>query len=358
MADFARRSASEAAPITVNARFHVHRKTGMQRYAYEVASRLAGKVREIRPERALRGPAGHLWEQCYLPTLAAGSLLWSPNNTGPVVTRRQVCTIHDIIPIDHPEWFSKSFAAWYRWLLPALARSAQHVIAVSEFTRSRVIDAFGLKPEKVSLVLNGIGPEFTPRTDEEIDRVKTRLGLAAKPYVLYVGSLEPRKNLQGLLTAWTRVQPKCPDIQLVITGLNKGGSKVFAAVPIDKIPSGVFFTGYVEDADLPALYSGAVVFVYPSLYEGFGLPPAEAMACGTPVITSKGTSLSEVVGSAALLVDPENPESIADAILRVAASESLGTEMRRTGLARVPQFNWDDAATQTWRILSREAEQS
>jgi glycosyltransferase involved in cell wall biosynthesis len=358
MADISRPSASARAPISVNARFHVHHKTGMQRYAYEIASRLEGKVREIRPRRALKGPAGHLWEQCYLPSLAAGSLLWSPNNTGPVITRHQVCTIHDIIPIDHPEWFSKSFAAWYKWLLPALARSAQHLIAVSEFTRSRVIDAFGLKPEKVSVVLNGIGSEFTPRTNEEIERVKSHLELPAKPYVLYVGSLEPRKNLPRLLTAWTLVQRKCQDMQLVIAGLNKGGSKVFSAVPIDKIPSGVFFTGFVEDADLPALYSGATIFVYPSLYEGFGLPPAEAMACGTPVITSKGTSLSEVVGSAALLVDPKSAESIADAILRVAASESLSAEMRRTGLARARQFNWDDAATQTWSILSREAAQS
>jgi glycosyltransferase involved in cell wall biosynthesis len=358
MADFLHTSASEAASVAVNARFHVHRRTGMERYAYEVTSRLVGKVREIRPERALKGSAGHLWEQCYLPTLAAGSLLWSPNNTGPVITRRQVCTIHDIIPIDHPEWFSKAFAAWYRWLLPTLARSVQHLVAVSEFTRSRIIDAFGVKPEKVSVVLNGIGPEFTPRTDEEIERVKTRLGLPPKPYVLYVGSIEPRKNLPRLLTAWTHVQRKCTDIQLVVTGLNKGGSKVFRVVPIDKLPSGVFFTGYVEDADLPALYSGATIFVYPSLYEGFGLPPAEAMACGTPVITSYGTSLSEVVGPAALLVDPENPEAIADAILRAASSESLRAELRRAGFARARRFNWDDATTQTWGILSREAAQS
>jgi glycosyltransferase involved in cell wall biosynthesis len=349
---------ADSSPVTVNARFQVQQKTGMQRYAYEIASRLNGKIREIRPERALKGAAGHLWEQCYLPSLSAGSLLWSPNNTGPVITRHQVCTIHDIIPIDHPEWFSKSFAAWYKWLLPALAHSAQHLIAVSEFTRSRVIEAFGLKPEKVSVVLNGVGTEFTPRPDEEIDRVKTRLGLPAKPYALYVGSLEPRKNLPRLLSAWALVQRKCPDIQLVITGLNKGGSKVFSAVPIAKIPSGVFFTGYVEDADLPALYSGAAIFVYPSLYEGFGLPPAEAMACGTPVITSKGTSLSEVVGTAALLVDPQNTESIADAIIRVASSESLRAEMRRAGLAQAQRFNWNDAAAQTWLILSREAEHS
>jgi glycosyltransferase involved in cell wall biosynthesis len=353
MADLSHKSA--AAPIVVNARYHVHHKTGMQRSAHEIASRLVGKVREIRPDRALKGTAGHLWEQCYLPALAAGSLLWSPNNTGPIVTRRQVCTIHDIIPIDHPEWFSKSFSAWYQWLLPALARSAQHLIAVSEFTRTRVIDAFGLKPEKVSVVLNGVGPEFTPRPEEEIARVKTRLGIGEQPYVLYVGSLEPRKNLARLVAAWTRIHSQCQDVQLVITGLNKGGSKVFAAVKIDKIPAGVF-TGFVEDADLPALYSGATAFVYPSLYEGFGLPPVEAMACGTPVITSDGTSLSEVVGDAAVLVDPESADSIADAILRVTASESLRSEMRRRGLERARRFNWDDAAAGTWEILSREAQ--
>jgi glycosyltransferase involved in cell wall biosynthesis len=330
----------------------------MERYAYEITSRLRDRIREIRPERTLKGAAGHLWEQFYLPTRTSGSLLWSPNNTGPVVTRRQVCTIHDIIPIDHPEWFTRSFASWYQWLLPTLTRSVQHVIAVSEFTRSRVIEAFGLQPEKVSVVLNGIGPEFTPRSQDEIDQVKQRLKLPAKPYVLCVGSIEPRKNVPRLLEAWGRAQAKFPDLQLVVTGLNKGGSNVFRSVPMDKIPSNVFFTGYVEDADLPALYSGAILFVYPSLYEGFGLPPIEAMACGTPVVTSQGTSLSEVVGSAAVLVDPDHAESIADGILHVADNESLRAEMREAGLARARLFNWDDAAAQTWKILSREAVQS
>jgi len=339
--------------ITVNARFHVHRKTGMQKYAHEVASRLAGKVREIRPDRALKGAAGHLWEQCYLPTLASGSLLWSPNNTGPVVTRHQVCTVHDLIPIDHPEWFSRGFSSWYRGLMPLLVRSAQHLIAVSEFTRSRLIDLFSLKPEKVSVVLNGIGPEFTPRDDEEVARVKTRLGLPPGPYVLYVGSIEPRKNLVRLLLAWERVHAQCPDLQLVITGV-KG--EVHSAVRIDKIPPRVTFTGYVEDAELPALYSGALIFVYPSIYEGFGLPPAEAMACGAPVITSNRTSLPEVVGSAAVLVDPEDVDSIAASIGRVANSESLRAEMRAMGLVRAQLFKWDVAAQQTWEILSRERE--
>ncbi|MEO8663630.1 MAG: glycosyltransferase family 1 protein [Bryobacteraceae bacterium] len=345
---------AERTSVTVNARFHVHKKTGMQRYAHEIASRLAPGIREIRPDRALKGPVGHLWEQCYLPSAVGRSLLWSPNNTGPVAVRHQVCTIHDIIPIDHPEWFNRSFSAWYKWLLPRLTRSVQHIIAISEFTRSRVIEAFGVKPENVSVVLNGIGPEFTPREEDEVERVRGILGIPAQPYLLYVGSLEPRKNLARLLRAWDAIQEKNPDIQLVLTGL-KGGAGVFSNVQFDRIPPRVFFTGYVADEDLPALYSGALAFIYPSLYEGFGLPPAEAMACGTPVVTSVGTSLHEVTGDAAILVDPMSVESIASAITRVIDDETLRREMRVKGLARVQRFTWDGAAAQTWKILAREA---
>jgi glycosyltransferase involved in cell wall biosynthesis len=355
MSEARNNSARGAGSISVNARYQVHQKTGMQRYAYEIASRFEGKVREIRPERALKGPAGHLWEQCYLPGLAADSLLWSPNNTGPVLTRHQVCTIHDIIPIEHPEWFSKPFAAWYKWLMPTLAKSAQHIIAVSEFTRTRVVEAFNVDAEKVSVVLNGIGSEFSPQSTEEIDRVRTQLGLPLNPYVLFVGSLEPRKNLLGLLAAWSVVQEKCRDVRLVVAGLNKGSTNVFSAVQMGKLPPGVVFTGYVPDADLPALYSGAMCFVYPSLYEGFGLPPLEAMACGTPVITSEGSSLSEVVGSAAILVDPHRPESIAEAILELGANKSLREELSREGSNRAKKFSWDNAAAETWQILCREA---
>lgn len=341
--------------IVVNARFRVHRKAGMQRYADEVASRLSEHLREIRPGYSLKGPVGHLWEQTCLPASVGKSLLWSPNNTGPVFVRHQVLTIHDIIPIDRPEWFSKSFVSWYKWLLPSLARSAQHLIAISEFTKSRIIDAFGIKPEKISVVLNGIGPEFTPRAEPEVARVRKTLGISAAPYLLYVGSVEPRKNLVRLLEAWERIHESCPDTQLLITGLSTRGSRVFSNVNIDRVPPRVFFTGYVSDEDLPALYSGAVAFVYPSLYEGFGLPPAEAMACGTPVITSNGTSLPEVVGDAAVLVNAESVTSIAEAILRVVRNQKLRSEMSCRGIQRAKRFTWDNAAAQTWEILSREA---
>jgi glycosyltransferase involved in cell wall biosynthesis len=342
--------------VAVNARFHVHKKTGMQRYAHEVSSRLSSHLREIRPKGSLRGPVGHLWEQFVLPVAVGKNLLWSPNNTGPISVRRQVCTIHDLIPLDRPEWFSRSFVSWYRWMLPALARSVQHLIAISEYTKSRVVDIFGVSAEKVTVVLNGVGQEFSPRPSPEVTAMRTKLGISDQPYLLYVGSLEPRKNLSRLLQAWARVCEACPDTQLIVTGLSMKGSRVFSEVQLELIPPRVFFTGYVSAEDLPSLYSGAEAFIYPSLYEGFGLPPAEAMACGTPVITSLGTSLPEVVGDDAVLVDPHNVDSIAAGILEVVRNESLRRQLSVRGLERVKRFSWESSAIETWKVLEREAE--
>jgi glycosyltransferase involved in cell wall biosynthesis len=185
--------------------------------------------------------------------------------------------------------------------------------------------------------------------------MRQTLGISEQPYLLYVGSVEPRKNLARLLQAWELIDRHCPDIQLLITGLSTRGSGVFSEVKLDRIPERVSFTGYVSDEDLPSLYSGALAFVYPSLYEGFGLPPAEAMACGTPVITSRTTSLPEVVSDAAALVDPESVDSIAEGMLEVIRNSSLRSQMSAKGLERAKLFTWDGAAANTWDILSREA---
>src|SRR3954465_12595712 len=128
--------------IKLNGRFYCHRPTGMQRYALELVNRIGNKLDVVRPTRSLRGGLGHLWEQVYLPFATGNGLLWSPNNTGPISVSRQVCTIHDLIPIDRPEWFSRQFVTLYRWLMPRLAANLQHIIAISEFTKSRIIENF------------------------------------------------------------------------------------------------------------------------------------------------------------------------------------------------------------------------
>ena len=309
------------ASIALNARFYAHKPTGMQRYGIEMAKRLSGVLDVLRPSGSLRGATGHLWEQVFLPAASGNRMLWSPNNTGPLAVARQVLTMHDIIPVEHPEWFNARFAAWYQWLLPRLTRRAQHLIAVSEFTKQRLVERFGIRPEKITVVWNGVDAQFHTRSADEVAEVREALAIPTAKYLLSLGSLEPRKNLGRLLAAWRSIKRELPgDLSLVVVGA-KGSPQVFRDASITEIPQGVHFTGYARQEHLPALYSGALGLVYPSLYEGFGLPPLEAMACGTPVITSDTTSLPEVTGGAALLVDPLDESAIAAAILLSIESE-------------------------------------
>jgi len=339
------------ASIALNARFYAHKPTGMQRYGIEMANRLAGVLDVLRPSASLRGYSGHLWEQAFLPAASGNRLLWSPNNTGPLAVARQVCTMHDIIPVEHPEWFNASFAAWYRWLLPKLTRRAQHLIAVSEFTKQRLVERFGIRPEKITVVWNGVDAQFRPRTDAEIAEVREALNIRSQRYLLSLGSLEPRKNLRRLLAAWGKLRREMPeDLSLVVVGA-KGSLQVFRDAAITEIPEGVHFTGYARQEHLPALYSGALALVYPSLYEGFGLPPLEAMACGTPVITSNTTSLPEVTGGAALLIDPLDEDAIAGAMRRLVGDEEMRKRMSALSLAHASKLTWDRTAAQTWKVL-------
>lgn len=340
------------AAIALNARFYSHVPTGMQRYGLEMVSRLSHDLEVVRPTRPLRGLEGHLWEQLYLPAAARGRLLWSPNNTGPLSVSRQVCTIHDIIPIEHPEWFSPRFAAWYQWLLPKLSRRVEHIVAVSQFTKERLVERFGISPSKITVVWNGVDSEFTPRPEDEIEQVRAELGIAPGRYLLTVGSLEPRKNLHGLLEAWRRVSAELPeDVHLVIAGA-KGASLVFSNAQMGSIPPRVHFTGYINQEQLPALYSGALGMVYVSLYEGFGLPALEAMACGAAVVTSNTTSLPEVAAGCALLVDPRNCESIAQGIRNLVFDAELREGLCHAGLEHARQWSWDRTASETFRVLS------
>jgi glycosyltransferase involved in cell wall biosynthesis len=338
-------------PIAVNARYRAHRVTGMQRYATEIASRFSDLADSVVPATPLTGMAGHFWEQVYLPAAARGRVLWSPNNTGPLATYRQVCTVHDLIPLDHPEWFTPRFSAWYGWLMPKLVHQVAHIIAVSEFTRCRILERFGVRPGKVTVAPNGIDKRFSPRPSAEITQAREELGIPEGTYLLFLGSLEPRKNIGRLLQAWDRISGELSDDTWLVVAGARGRSQVFSDAGLQHVPKRVHLTGYVSDDLLPALYSGALAAVYPSLYEGFGLPPLEAMACGTPVITSNSTSLPEVAGDAAILVDPTEPDQIGAAIARIAGDSSLRDELSRRGLARASSYSWDASAVTTLKVL-------
>lgn len=345
-------------PIVVNGLFSTQRLTGVQRYALEVVRSLRQREADFSvrtPGRRMSHSAwtAHLWEQIVLPReISDGQLLWSPTNTGPVYFRNQVVTVHDGAVLSHPEWFSRRYVVWRRWALPRLVRNAKHVITVSNFAKRHICEHTGIPESRISTVPNGINHDiFRPASATAVDDIRRRHGLEAE-YVLSVGSISPRKNVRRLLQAWECLEQSPIGADLVIVG---GSAANFAAHPLATHSRSVHFLGHIPDEDLPALYSGAVAFVYPSLFEGFGLPPLEAMACGTPVVTSNAASLPEVVGDAAVLIDPHDVCSLTEGIRRLVKDRALQETLRGKGLERAKQFTWGRTAELTWDVLQQAA---
>jgi glycosyltransferase involved in cell wall biosynthesis len=334
--------------VVVNGRFLGRAVTGVERYAGEITRRLDGRIRVCRPPDGATGARGHLWEQMRLPGLVGEGLLWSPANTGPMVVSRQVVTVHDMAPLDHPEWFEPRVGAWYRWLLPKLVQRVTRVITVSQFSKTRLMERLGLPADWVVAIPNGVSRWFHPRPPAEVTQVTARYRLRA-PYLLMVGSLEPRKNFDVVARAWDEAGPLFDGLTLVVVGDTRPTLR--AAVP-DRRLGWVRRLDDVADSDLPALYTGAIGLVIPSLYEGFGLPLIEAMACGTPVVAARAGALPEVAGDAALLVDPCDPASVADGILRLVGDETTRQTCRTRGLDRAAAFDWDRSASMTWQVLA------
>jgi glycosyltransferase involved in cell wall biosynthesis len=333
--------------IFVNGRFLSQRVTGVQRYAREVMQRLDGRISVIQPRRAGGGAAAHFWEQVQLPRQARNGVLWSPCNSGPVSLERQTVTVHDCAFADHPEFYSRGYVGWYNWMTPRLLSRCRRVITVSEFSRRRIVEYGQIPPEKVAVIPNGVNPLGEQLTSDRVSAVRERLKLPHR-YALCVGSLEPRKNLRRLIDAWAWIAPQ-DGTKLVLVGAT---CQIYKNAGLQQMPDSVLPLGYVDDADLPAIYAGALLFAYPSLYEGFGLPVLEAMACGTPVVCSNRTAIPEVVGNAALLVDPEDTDALAHAIARLLDDDVLRAELRLAGMQRAREFSWDRTAEQVWSVLS------
>lgn len=342
-------------PVLVNGRFRAHKITGVQRYANEIIGRLANRVEVIEPRTELKGPRAHAWEQFALPWRAKSRLLWSPCNTGPVWHGNQVVTIHDLFAIEYPEWFKADFVRAYRMIWPRLTRSARKIIAVSEYTKKCLMSGLGVSEEKIEVVYSGIGEQFISPGRQAVEAARNALGIPTANYILSLSSLEPRKNVRTILEAWKLALPHLPaDCWLIMAGGSSG--MVFANLDLPKIPERVFFTGYVAEQYLPALYAGAGAFVFPSLAEGFGFPALEAMACETPVITSNNTSLLEVAGDAALLVDPLNADEIARSLTQLARDPDLRGALRERGLKQAKKFHWDETVAKTWAVLEDQIE--
>ena len=268
----------------------------------------------------------------------------------------KVVVVYDLSFRRHPDMFTARTRRFLDRWVPRSMESADAVVAISEFTRQEIISTYSVDPEKLVVVPCGIDPNLFRRTSDEIvDATLHRYGIV-RGYVLTVGTIEPRKNLLGLLEAFRSLPASIKQRHpLVIVG-GKGWRDNAIVHELDAMAAAgepVHRLGYVADADLPALYGGAGVFAYPTLYEGFGLPVLEAMACGAPVVTSNTSSLPEVAGSAAVLTDPTDNQEVASAIESVVSSPSRSETLAAAGIDRAKRYTWDTSATVLLDLFAR-----
>lgn len=272
----------------------------------------------------------------------------------PFLKCKTAAIIYDVIPLV----IKNSTTAYYRLKfkreLRYTLKRADYLIAISEHTKQDLVNLFGVKPDAIKVIYPGYDKLFTPLNDQEkIRAVKNKYKIDSD-YILFTGTLQPNKNLPRLIEAFANLkETKHVSHNLVIAGKDVLGSNVVRKIVSQKkMENEIIFTGYVSGEELPVLMNGAVVFVFPSLYEGFGIPPLEAMACGTPVITSNVSSLPEVVGDAGLLIDPLNIDGLTNAMYKVITNDSLRETMRQKGLERVKIFSWSNSAKELLSIIN------
>lgn len=295
-----------------------------------------------------------LWRQALLPLALRAhrpAVCHFTNLMAPLWTPcPRVVTIHDLtlklMPHCHPPRRRVV-------MVPLLAPSARHaarIIAVSETSKRDLVRVLGVPEEKVSVIYEAAAPSFGLRPAATVAAVLRRRSLD-QPYILYVGTIEPRKNLVRLVRAIAHLRAEGRRERLVLVGaLGWDYAPLFGEIERLGLRDAVVYLGFVEQDELVALYNGAAVFVFPSLYEGFGLPPLEAMACGTPVVTSATSACGETAGDAALLVDPTDERAIAAALRQVLTDKELAADLRDRGRARAAQFSWERAARQTLAV--------
>ncbi len=275
-------------------------------------------------------------------------LFHSPDFTLPPVRRgtRTLLTVHDLSFVRDPDSAAPGLRGYLEVVVPRSVARADHILADSAATREDLIELYKTPPSKVSVLYCGIDAAFRPMKDAQtLAAVRARYGLGSAPFILAVSTLQPRKNYVRLIQAFASLPTQ--ETNLVIAG-GKGWlfETIFSEVERLRLRQRVIFPGFVADGDLPALYSAARLLAYPSLYEGFGLPMLEAMACGTPVVASTASCLPEVAGDAALLVSPTDVEALAAALDRVLSDEALRADLIAKGYTRVGQFSWDQSAKQ------------
>jgi glycosyltransferase involved in cell wall biosynthesis len=369
--------------IGINALFFQYPATGSGQYMIHLLSALShadtqneyillgpqpvdGQNRSAFPYQVNSVPgivAGHenvqkvVWEQLTGPAAAhrAGvDVFHVPYFASPLLPRTPtVVTIHDVIPMRLPAYQPDAKVKAYMRLVASAAHRATMIITVSQHAKQDMVDALKLPAERIRVIYEAAGEEYRPVTDPAtLAKARAKYGLGER-YIFYLGGLDQRKNVPQLVRAFAHLYGQLGDntLQLLIAGNpDKQKGPLFPdprPVAADLGMTGQIIYRYIDEEDKPAIYSGASLFVFPSLYEGFGLTPLEAMSCGAPVVCSNRTSLPEVVGDAALMVNPENTRALVEAMRRVLTSDVLAADLRTRSLQRAAQFSWSKTADET-----------
>lgn len=272
---------------------------------------------------------------------------------------RSVITVHDLTFLHYPGFLTADSRRYYNDQIEDAVQHAHHILADSEATRADLLNLLDVPPEKVTTVLLAANEQFRPISTEAVKDFRARYNLPQE-YILFVGTFEPRKNIGGLLHACQLLRTSLADAPALVIAGQPGWLYEETLALIDSLGLGdhVIRAESIAFDDLPALYTGASVFCLPSFYEGFGLTALEAMACGAPIVVAERASLVEVGGDAALFVDPQSPESIADALRRVLTDSTLAADLRRRGLTQAARFNWQETAHQTLAVYKRVLEET
>lgn len=268
--------------------------------------------------------------------------VWLPNLNFASSKKPMVVTVHDLSFVRYPRFFTPKQRLWHRLLgVRGLLRGATAIVAVSEHTKADVMECFGIPAERITVASPGVSARYAPQSPEAVAAVRTKHGLQ-KPFFLFLGTLEPRKNVECIIRAFNALNS---DTELVIAG-GKGWmhETIFETAARSNKKDRIRFLGYVDESDKPGLYTAATALVYPSFYEGFGIPPVEAMACGTPVIASRDSSLGETVSDAGVLVDPYDVLELSRAMSAMLSDEPSVARLRTAGMERAKRFTWEKSA--------------
>jgi len=349
--------------IVVNALFLSQKITGVQRYAIEISKELKkifkDEIKFVAPKNIIHHElakildvevignfTGFLWEQVDLKHYLSRNnnpVLLNLRNTAPLFYQKNIVVLHDLIFMKNKKWFSKKCPYCYRIFAPILLKKALKIITVSDFSKQDIIKTFNIKPHNIEVVYNAVSSEFREHSDENFEN---KYG----DYILSVASLlSPRKNLCNIIKAFNKLNTR--NLKLVVVGAELkhfSDQNMFNEI---KFNENIILAGYVDDKTLVNFYKNAKLLVFPSLYEGFGVPPIEAMSFGCPVLASNVASLPEVCEDAAYYVDPYNVNDIFDGIDKILNSGSLRDELIQKGYERQAEFSWENSACKLVKII-------